>query len=482
MKSRLTVVALLALSVGLGAQQAPDRTRPPQAGPPPVVHLPTIQKRQLSNGLPVWLVELHEVPVVQVNLVVLRGGADDPAGKFGIATLTAAMLQEGAGSRTSLELADAIDFLGADLTTTAGIDSSAVRLHVPVARLADALPLMADVALRPTFPGEELERLRRERLTAILQARDNPAAIDAAAFNQVLYGATHRYGTPINGTAATLKSFSVDDLRAFYAAAFQPANSSLLVIGDVTVEKALPMLESSFGRWKAQGAATAPATMPAVPEIATRTVYLVDKPGAPQSQIRIGWVGVARSTPDYFPIQVMNTILGGSFSSRLNMNLREKHGYTYGASSGFDMRASAGPFVAAAGVQTDKTSEALKEFFNELNGILQPVPADELTRAKNYVSLRFPAGFETTVDISRRLEDAVVYHLPDDYFAKYVPNIEAVTAADVQRVAQKYIHPNRSAIVITGDRKVIEPGIQALKLGPIRILTIDEVFGPAPVL
>lgn len=482
MKSRLAVVALFALSVGLGAQQAPDRTRPPQVGPPPAVHLPAIQKRQLSNGLPVWLVELHEAPVAQVNLVVLRGSADDPAGKFGIATLTAAMLQEGAGARTSLELADAIDFLGADLTTTAGIDSSAVRLHTPVARLADALPLMADVALRPTFPKEELERMRRERLTGILQARDNPATINATAFNRVLYGASHRYGTAVNGTAATLNSFSVDDLRAFYTAAFQPGNSSLLVIGDVTMDKALPMLESSFGGWKAQGPTAAPAIMPPVPELTTRTVYLVDKPGAPQSQIRIGWVGVPRSTPDYFPIQVMNTILGGSFASRLNMNLREKNGYTYGANSGFDMRASAGPFVATAGVQTDKTSEALKEFFNELNGILKPAPADELNRAKNYVTLRFPAGFETTVDISRRLEDVIVYHLPDDYFAKYVQNIEAVTAADVQRVAQKYVHPDRSVIVITGDRKVIEPGIQALKLGPIKVLTIDEVFGPPPQL
>ncbi len=483
MKTRhLLLSAFLVFATTLGAQQAPDRTRPPQIGPPPAVHLPTLQRRQLSNGLPVWLVELHEVPVVQVNLVVLRGSADDPAGKFGIATLTAAMLQEGAGARRSLELADAIDFLGADLTTTAGIDSSAVRLHVPVARLADALPLMADVALRPTFPKEELDRLRQERLTGILQARDNPATINATAFNKVLYGATHRYGTSVNGTAATLRSFTVDDLRAFYALAFRPANSSLLVIGDVTMDRALPLLEASFGGWKAQGASPAPATMPAVPEITTRTVYLVDKPGAPQSQVRIGWVGVARSTPDYFPIQVMNTILGGSFASRLNMNLREKNGYTYGASSGFDMRASAGPFVATAGVQTDKTSEALKEFFNELSGILQPVPADELNRAKNYVSLRFPSGFETTVDISRRLEDAIVYHLPDDYFAKYVPNIEAVTAADVQRVAQKYVQPNRSVIVITGDRKVIEPGIQALKLGPIKILTIDDVFGPAPEL
>jgi predicted Zn-dependent peptidase len=209
-------------------------------------------------------------------------------------------------------------------------------------------------------------------------------------------------------------------------------------------------------------------------------VYLIDKPGAAQSQIRIGWIGVPRSTPDYFPLQVMNSLLGGSFSSRLNNNLREVHGYTYGASSGFDMRLGAGPFFAAAGVQTDKTADALKEFFNELNAILKPVPAEELSRAKNYVSLRYPSAFETTGDMSRRLEDALVYHLPDDYFAKYVQNIQAVTPADVQRVAQKYVQPDRVVVVIVGDLKVIEPGIRALNLGPVTIMTIDEVFGPKP--
>jgi len=177
---------------------------------------------------------------------------------------------------------------------------------------------------------------------------------------------------------------------------------------------------------------------------------------------------------------VMNTILGGSFASRLNMNLREKRGYTYGASSGFDMRASAGPFTAAAGVQTDKTSESLKEFFNELNGIRQTVPADELARSKNYVALRFPSGFESTGDISRRLEEMLVYRLPDDYFSTYVQQIEAVTADEVQRVTEKYIQPSRLAVVVVGDRKVIEPGIRALNLGAIKPVGIDEVFGPAP--
>jgi predicted Zn-dependent peptidase len=472
---------LLLAATTLSAQQAPDRSRPPQPGPPPALKLPEIQRRQLSNGLPVWIVELHKVPVAQVNLVVLSGTAADPPGKFGIASLTAAMLEQGAGSRSALELADAIDYLGADIGTGVTSDVLAVRLHVPAARLADALPLMADVALRATFPKDELERQRQERLTNIIQARDDPGPIASAGFSRVLYGRGHRYGTPGFGTAETLKAFSVEDLRTFYAAAFRPNNAALIAVGDVTGGKLLPMLESSFGGWKAPGSAsTAVEKLPSVEQPATREVILIDKPGAPQTQIRIGWIGVARSTSDYFPILVMNTILGGSFSSRLNMNLREKHGYTYGASSSFDMRASAGPFSAGAGVQTDKTGEALKEFFNELEAILKPVPADELARAKNYVALRFPGGFETTGDVSRRLEDAFVYKLPDDYFSKYVQNIQAVTAADVQRVAQKYIQPGRFAVVVVGDRQQIEPQIRPLNLGNIRVMTIDEVFGPKP--
>ena len=480
MHRRLVLLFLLAGTV-LSAQ-APDRSRPPQPGPPPALNLPSIQKRQLSNGLPVWIVELHEVPVAQVNLVVFSGSGDDPAGKFGVASLTAAMLEEGAGSRSALEIADAVDFLGADLGTNSAIDFSAVRLHVPVARLADALPIMADVALRPTFPKDELERLRRQRLTSLLQARDDPGTIATTAFARILYGPTHRYGTATVGTAETIKTFTPEDLRAFYTAAFRPANSALLVVGDVVPDNVMRLLEASFGKWQAAGPAAAPAKLPSADEPARREVYLVDKPDAAQSQIRIGWIGVPRSTPDYFQIQVLNTILGGSFGSRLNMNLREKHGYTYGAGSAFDMRASAGPFAAQAGVQTDKTGESLKEFFVELNAILQPVPADELSREKHYVSLRFPSGFETTGDISRRLEDVLVYHLPEDYFSKYVQNIEAVTAADVQRVAQKYIQPARFAVVVVGDRKVIEPAVRALNLGTIKVMTVDDVFGPAPAI
>jgi len=478
MRSAIALVAAVC-TVSLAAQQAPDRSHPPQPGPPAELRLPAIQKQKLANGLPVWIVELHKVPVAQVNLLSFSGTANDPPGKFGLASFTAAMLEEGAGSRSALEIADAVDYLGADIGATTNSDASAVRLHVPVARLADALPLMADVALRPTFPKDELERQRQQRLTAILQSRDDPATISALAFSRILYGRGHRYGTAQMGTAETIKSLTVDDLRGFYASMFRPDNATLLAVGDVNADTLLPQLEKNFGAWKSSGAAVA-EKLPPVDAAPTRRVFLVDKPGAPQSQIRIGSIGVPRATPDYFPLTVMNTILGGSFTSRLNNNLREVHGYSYGAGSGFDMRLGAGPFFASAGVQTDKTSEALKEFFNELNGILKPVPADELTRAKNYVSLRYPSGFESTSDISRRLEDALVYHLPDDYFSKYVQNIQAVTSADVQRVAQKYVHPDRVAVVVVGDLKTIEPGIRALNLGPVTVMTLDEVFGPRP--
>lgn len=470
-----------ALMVALGfahplAQQAPDRNALPKPGGAPSLKLPSIQKRQLANGLPVWIVELHDVPVVQVNLAILTGSADDPANKYGVARMTSAMLMNGAGKRSALEIADAIDFIGADLAATCGPDAAAVRLHVPVARLAEAVAIMADVALRPTFPTAELERIRQQRLTELLQARDDAASVASLGFSRVVFGTNHRFGTALNGTTNTIKSFTQADLRAFYQSTYRPENATLFVVGDTTPDKVLPILESNFGAWKPQGAAAPRVQIGDPPARTQREVILIDKPGAPQSQIRIGGVGVARSTPDFFPIQVMNTVLGGSFSSRLNMNLREQHGYAYNAYSTFDMRRASGPFYAYAGVQTDKTVEALKEFFKELDGIRQAIPGEELGRSKNYLALRFPEQFETTGDITSNLEELKVYGLPDDYFAKYVPNINAVTPAEALRVSQKYIVPDRFAVVVVGDLKSIEAGIRALNLGPVRMLTVDEIF------
>jgi zinc protease len=475
-KKALVAVLIACAAVAAGAAQKPDRSKPPAIGPAPSLTLPAIQRHALSNGLAVWIVEHHEVPLAQINLIVKSGSAADPIGKFGVGSLAAAMLDEGAGSRDALALADALEFLGANLTTTSSFDYSAVRMSVPVSKLADALPLMSDVALRPTFPAADLERLRKERLTSLLQARDNPGALIQIAFPRIVFGPTHRYGTSANGLPPAIEALTVADVQAFYRTHYRPDNATLLVVGDVTPKAILPALERAFGGWKTDGMAPLVAAVPAAPQLKSRQVYIVDKPEAAQSQVRIGRVGVPRSTPDYAGLQVLNTILGGSFTSRLNNNLREKNGYAYGASSMFDMRTSAGPFLAAAAVQTDKTAEAVKEFFNELNGILGPVPEEELTKARNYVALGFPGEFETTGDLARKLEELVAYNLPDDTFTSFVAAVTKVTAADLQRLAARYIQPERMAVVIVGDRKVIEGPIRQLDLGPVTFVTIDELF------
>ena len=476
MRTRASIVCavLASASVALFAQQAPDRSVAPKPGPAAALKLPAVQKHTLSNGLPVWIVELHKVPVAHVTLVVKAGAGSDPRGKYGIANLTAEMLDEGAGNRGALQIADAVDYLGASLTTSSGSDASYVDLQVPVARLGDALPIMADVALRPTFPDDELKRVREDLLTSIVEAEDDPATLVQFAFPRIVYGPQHRYGTMAFGTAATLKGFTVADLKQFHATHYVPSNSLVIVTGDVTADTALARLEAAFGTWK--GAPLQIPPVPAAPQLTSRQIYLVDKPGAAQSQIRIGWVGVPRSTPDYFALRVMNTILGESFTSRLNQNLREEHEYAYGASSRFDMRASAGPFYAAAGVQTDKTSESLTEFFKELEGIRKGAPADEVDKAKNYLSMLMPRNFETTGSLANSLAQMFVFNLPSDYFATYTQRVRAVTPAEVQRVAEKYVQPDKFAVVVVGDRKVIEPGIKALNLGPIKNVEIDEIL------
>ena len=473
----LAVVPFLVHPSGMTApleQQAPDRSVAPSPGPPPALKLPAIQKRVLANGLPVWIVELHKVPVVHVSLVVKSGGSADPKGTYGVANLTADMLDEGAGSRNSLQIADAIDYLGANLSTDCTFDASSVDLHVPVARFGDALPIMADVALRPTFPEDELKRVREDLLTSFLEAEDDPESLIQFAFPRLVFGPHHRYGTLTLGTPASVKSLTAAELRQFHSQHYVPSNSLLIVSGDVTAADVVTRLEPAFGAWK--GTAPTHPALPAAPPLASRPVYLIDKPGAAQSQIRIGSVGVPRSTPDYFPLRVLNTILGGSFTSRLNQNLREEHGYAYGAGSTFDMRVHGGVFQASAGVQTDKTAEALAEFFKELEAIRKPIPADEIEKAKNYVALLMPRNFETTESLAGSLAQMFIYDLPQDYFATYTRRVRAVTPAEVQRTADHYIQPDRFAVVVVGDRKTIEPGIKALNLGPLKIVDLSEVM------
>jgi predicted Zn-dependent peptidase len=455
----------------------PDRSKPPALGPVRALKLPPVQKLRLGNGLPVMLVLSREVPVVQVNVVVRAGAGADPLDKPGLASLSADMLDEGAGTASALQISDEVDYLGAELQAEAGWDATTVGLHVPVKRLERALAILADVVQRPTFPAAELDRLRKERLTELLQARDEPRAIASVALARALYGSKHRYGTMTLGTEASVRRFSRDDLAGFHARAFRPNNAAVIVVGDVTAAWVQPLLEKAFGGWKAEGSFA--SSVPAAPQMRNREIWIVDRPGAAQSEIRIGRIGPPRSTADYYPLTVMNTILGGSFTSRLMQNLREQHGYAYGARSSFDYRLSTGPFVASAAVQTDKTGPSLTEFFKELDAIGKTVTEAEVAKAKNYVALSFPSDVETTGDLAGKLQEQFVYGLAEGWLDQFVSRVQAVALGDVRRVASKYIEPGKVMVVVVGDRKKIEAEVRALNLGPVKVLSVEELFGTA---
>jgi len=470
-------LALLACAAPLVAQ-VPDRSGPPELGPPPTLSLPPIQEHTLSNGLTVMLMEKHNVPVVQVNVIVHAGSAYDPTGKIGLATMTADMMDEGAGSRDAFELADAIEFLGARIGIRAGTHTVTASLNTAVAKLDDALPLMADILLRPTFPDDELERKRVSRLTQLLQAHDEARAIASILFSKALYGDDHPYGNSGVGDEASTRAISVEDLRQFHDTYFKANNAVVIAVGDITPAEFLPKLEQALGSW---GTGSIPElSWPQAAQVRRTEVLLVDKPGAPQSEIRIGRIGTDRRTEDYYTLDVLNTILGGSFTSRLNQNLREDKGYTYGAGSSFSFRPMAGPFLASSAVQSDATAASLHEFFKEFEAIREPVPDEELARGKNYQALAFPGAFQSVGGIAGNLSEIAIYDLPRDYFNQYIERILAVTQRDVQEAARKYIVPDQMLVVVVGDRATIEEEIRALDLGPMRIVSVEDVLGEKP--
>lgn len=454
-------------------------TQPPVVPPPKPLTLPPIVTRTLANGLELMVVEHHELPVANFLLLVRSGYEQDPAAMPGLVSMTAALLDEGAGRRSALDIAAQQAMLGARLGVGAGFDATTISLETPTAQLDSALALLADVALRPTFPAKELDRLRAERLTLLTQLRDRGPAIADIAYPAVLYGGSHPYGRPTLGTEGALKQLTRNHLQRFYQAHFRPNNATLIVVGDVNPDSIARRIDALFGRWERGSIPAAPsaaATRPA----AARAIYLIDKPGAAQSSVRIGTIGVARATPDYFPLLVMNTVLGVPFGSRLNQNLRESKGYTYGARSAFEMRSSAGPFTARAEIVAEKTDSALIEFMKELTRIRDTVPADELTRAKRYLQTQLPGDFETPADIASRLVPIALYDLPLDFYDSYAQRIEAVTQADVQRVAQQHVDPSRMAIVVVGDRAKIESGVRALDMGAVELRDITGAPVAAP--
>jgi zinc protease len=455
-----------------------DLTKPPTLGAPPSLKMPTITTRELSNGLKIVVIEQHELPLVDVLLQVRSGGESDPGNKMGTAALVAAMLTEGTTTRTALQIADQAAYLGVELNATSGWEQSTVSLHTPIAQLDSALALFADVSLHPSFPMSDLERVRKVRLTALQQVRDRGPTIADRAFAVAVFGDKNPYGRPLAGTEGSMASISRDEVQRFYTTYYRPNNATLLVVGDVRPDDVERRAREIFGGWAREAVPSQPASSPSGPK--GTTVVIVDKPGAAQSSFRIGGIGAPRSTSDYFALQVMNTILGGAFTSRLMQNLRETHGYTYGAQSGFGLRRSAGPFIASAEVVTAKTDSALIEFTKELRAIREPVPEDELAKAKRYLQLGLPGNLETTGGIASEFLPLIDYGIPLDFFATAVQRYDAVTQADVQRVARQYVDPDHLTVVIVGDRKVIEPGLRALKPGEIVIREIRDVLGAPP--
>jgi zinc protease len=452
----------------------------PRPKPDPLFKLPQLQRRKLSNGLEVMLVEHHELPVVSMNLVLKTGAAADPQDRAGMASLTAALLDEGTATRDALEISNQLAAIGARLGTGADWDVSAVNLLTLAKHLPRALEIYTDVITNPTFPESELKLQRSTRLAQLLQRKDDASAISSVVYSSLLYGRNHPYGHPLIGDETSVKAMTNDDVKRFYETFYRPNNATLIVVGDVKAATLIPQLEKAFANWK-------PAPVPALnietPVARNKAeVFIVDKPGAAQSVITIGHVGQPRSTPDFFPLLVMNAMLGGTFTSRINMNLREEKGYTYGARTSFDYRRGAGPFMASAGVQTAVTKESVIEFLKELRGIRGEIPvrAEELEFSKQSIIRGFPRGFETPEQISSRLTDIVLYNLPDSYFNNYIANVQAVTIDDLRRVSSKYLDPSKMVILVVGDRKAIEKGLRSLpEVGSTTTLVDPEGRAPS---
>jgi len=461
----------------LGAQPAAfDRSRPPTLGPAPTFTVPTVRAARLDNGVALRFVEQREVPLVHITLQV-AGGARLDREMPGLASFTAQMLREGAGVRDANALQSDLAFLGASLVSGADWDNTTVTLRVARRNLEPALDLMADIVLRPRFAAADVLRQRDLRLAGLLQQTDQPRALATLAFDQALYPESHPYRQSVGGDSTATAALDSATVRVFHEGAFRPMRATFTVVGDLAEAEARAMLERRFGTWRATGPERAPGPVLATPvRNPARRVLLVDKPGAPQSVILIGSPGIERTTPDYAAIEVMNTILGGSFSSRLMTNLRETKGFTYGARSSFQFRPLPGAFVATADVRTNVTDSSLVEFFREMDGLRStPVDDTELARAKAYLALGVPGNLESTSQVAGQITALAAFNLPLTWLQEFVQSVNAVTAADVQRVAQRLLPVNNATVVVVGDLAHIRSGIDALNIGPITVVDIAEI-------
>ncbi|MBI2994052.1 MAG: insulinase family protein [Gammaproteobacteria bacterium] len=447
------------------------RGETPKAGPARLLQVSPPTSFKLANGLTVVLNESRNVPIVSEALVFRTGSDSNPIDKPGLANFTVAMLDEGTTTRNALELADELAQIGATLDTESTMDASRVQVRSLRRNAAAAMGILADVVLRSSFPQEEVERQRSQRLGQLVQQREDPGAVAAKTMAAALYGTKHPYGYVELGTEASNQAMTRGDLTAFWKTSFVPNNAALIVAGAIGADELRELAEQSFGAWTA-GAPVVPEL--GSPETTRARVVMVDKPGAAQTVLIVADLGAPRSTPDYPALEIMNASLGGLFSSRINLNLREEHGYTYGAGSVFRYRRSAGPFFVYSPVRTDVTAASLTEIFKELDRMIEtPLTADELALARDSIVRSLPGLFETSKRVVDSFAGVYVYDLGLDYFTKYPQQLEAVTIEAAQDVARRYLVPGRMLIVAVGDRAKIDPQLESLNLGATELRDAD---------
>jgi zinc protease len=463
--------AALRLPPAEGAEAAARATvSPPRPGPTPTLSLPTPQAFELSNGIPVHVVRRPGVPLVTLQ-AVFQG-----APEAGLAGFTAAVMEEGTRTRTGNELSDAVDFLGASLSVRAHWDGVVAQVSAVRPRMPDAMELLSDVLRNPAFPEAEVDRLRRERQTRILQNTQDPRAVAADVFAARVHGEDHPYGAPLLGTSGRLDSLGRDALADYHRRVIRPSNAVLIVAGDITVDSARVWLEEAFGGWADEGPAIAPVgegTRRGAPagggtETGAVTIHLVHRPGAPQSEIRVGRMGPGRDTDAVAALELLNSALGGSFTSRLNQNLREDKGFTYGVRSAFQMRRDGGQFVVATAVHTPVTAAALSEILAELEGVrgASPLTPDELARARNYMAVQLIERFETGGDLADRFGELAGAGRPLDGWSRLISELRSTTAEAVGAQALQWLS-GPLVVVIVGDREEIEGPLRALGVGPV---------------
>ena len=440
----------------------------PAPGPSREYHFPEFTRHVMPNGLRVIVAATHKLPVVTLLAVVDAGAITDPSGFEGLAQITAEALREGTEKKNGIEILEGFERLGSSLEAGADWDSTIVSVTLLSEHLTEGLSLMAEVLTTPAFPANEIERLKAERLAERLQILSEPRGLADESFSRLLYSAGSRYAEPIGGTSGSIAAVTRERVIDFFKSRYMPDAVTMIVVGDVEAKQAMSLLTDVLGSW--QGKAARTVTDVEKEGQASRVLEIVSKSDAAQAELRLGHLGVSRKHPDYFKIVVMNALLGGLFSSRINLNLRERHGYTYGASSYFDWRRNTGPFVISTAVQSEVTADALRECINEIDAMRrEEVSADELSLATNYLDGVFPIRYETTSAIASALANMVIFDLPNDFYNTYRANIRAVTPADVLSAAKAHIHPDHLTSVVVGEPSVIKEPLEKLEFGQVSV-------------